>query len=168
MKQLVLIRHAKSSWKDPALSDLMRPLKKRGERDARDMAKRLNAQGLSVEKVFMSPALRVIQTLDTMATESGFGRDISEIAPDLYTFSYEAIMLYIKELCDTYSSVAVIGHNPAITDLVNFLALEEIANIPTCGIVVLNLNIEKWSKIRAGSAAISYYDYPKNDVDMDI
>ena len=168
MKQLVLIRHAKSSWKDPALSDLMRPLKKRGERDAREMAKRFNALGLNVDRVLMSPALRAVQTLDTMAAESGFGRDVSEIVPDLYTFSYEAIMLYLKELSDDFTSVAVVGHNPAVTDLVNFLALEEIANIPTCGIVVLSLNIEKWGKIRAGSATISYYDYPKNDVDMDI
>jgi len=168
LKQLVLIRHAKSSWKDPALSDLMRPLKKRGERDARDMAKRFNALGLNVEKVLMSPALRVVQTLDMMTEETGFGRDINEITPELYTFSYEAIMLCLKALDDHWHSIAVIGHNPAVTDLVNFLALEEIANIPTCGMVVLSLNIEKWSKVRAGCATMKYYDYPKNDVDMDI
>lgn len=165
MKQLVLIRHAKSSWKDPALSDLMRPLKKRGERDARAMAKRINALGLNVEKVFLSPARRVVQTADIMADEAGLGRDCSETVPDLYTFSYEDIMLFLKGLADDYRCLAVVGHNPAITDLVNFLTLEEIANIPTCGVAVLNLEIEKWSKLRAGGALLKYYDYPKNDSD---
>ena len=64
MKRLVLIRHGKSSWKDPALSDLKRPLKKRGERNAGEMARRFRALGLNVEQLYMSPALRVTQTVE--------------------------------------------------------------------------------------------------------
>lgn len=168
MKQLVLIRHAKSSWKDPSLSDLMRPLKKRGERNAKDMAGRLAALGLGVEKVFESPARRVVQTLEIMADETGFGRDATEIVPELYTFSYEDIVLYLKKMDDQFTCIAIAGHNPAITDLVNFLTLEDIANIPTCGIAVLTLDIEKWSKLRAGGAQLKHYDYPKNEMDLDI
>ena len=168
MKQLLLIRHAKSSWKDPALSDLKRPLKKRGQRDAAEMAQRLNALGLNVETVFMSPALRVMETVEEMGGQTGFGRGICEVAPDLYTFSYEDIMLFLKKLDDTLKSVAVVGHNPAITDLLNFLTLEEVSNIPTCGIALLELDVEKWSKLRAGGASLSHYDFPKNEIDVDV
>lgn len=168
MKQLVLIRHGKSSWKDPALSDLMRPLKKRGERNAKDMSRRLSALGLSVEKAYASPARRVAQTLEIMTAETGFARGVTETVPELYTFSYEDILLFLKKLDDQLKCVAIAGHNPAITDLVNFLSLEEIANIPTCGIAVLHLDIEKWGKLRAGGAELRHYDYPKNEMDMDI
>lgn len=163
MKQLVLIRHAKSSWKDPALTDLERPLKKRGERDSRDMASRLQALALPVQKVMMSPALRVTQTIDLMKEETGFGKGISDIFPDLYTFSYEDILLFLKQLDDSHSCIAVAGHNPAITDLVNFLTLGDIPNIPTCGIAVLAVDAEQWSKLRAGGATLAHYDYPKNE-----
>lgn len=168
MKQLVLIRHGKSSWKDPALSDLKRPLKKRGERNAREMAQRLDSLELNLEKLYMSPALRVTETVETMTDETGFASGICEIAPELYTFNYEDILLFIKELDDTCERVALAGHNPAITDLVNFLTLEDISNIPTCGIAVLSLDKEKWSKLRAGGAKLTHYDFPKNDVAIEV
>ncbi len=53
-------------------------------------------------------------------------------------------------------------------DLVNFLTLEEIANIPTCGVAVLELEAQKWSGVRAGKARLAFYDYPKNEVAVEI
>ena len=167
MKRLVLIRHGKSSWKDPALSDLKRPLKKRGERNAGEMAERLATLGLDVERLYMSPALRVTQTVERMTEKTGFASDVTEISPELYTFSYEDILLFIKALDNGVHCVALAGHNPAITDLVNFLTLEEISNIPTCGIAVLDLEKDSWASLRAGGARLSHYDYPKNDVAVD-
>ncbi len=162
MKQLVLIRHAKSSWKDPALTDLKRPLKKRGEQDAPAMAVRLAALNLPVEKVFLSPARRVMQTVELMTGETGFARGLTEVCPELYTFSYEDIMLFLREQRE-WDCVGVVGHNPAITDLVNFLTLEELNNVPTCGIAVIDLDISGWDRLGAGNGQLRYYDFPKND-----
>lgn len=163
MKQLVLIRHAKSSWRDPALTDLMRPLKKRGINDAREMAERISEHNIEVDLVLMSPARRTVETLELMTSETGFGRDIARIVPDLYTFSYEDILLFLKQVDDNCHSLAVVGHNPAITDVVNFLCLKEIHNVPTCGVAVLQLDIDSWAGLRAASAELVFYDYPKND-----
>ena len=102
-----------------------------------------------------------------MAAAADFGTG-PVIDPDLYTFSYEDLMLFLKSLDDSLGSVAVAGHNPAITDLVNFLTLEEIANIPTCGIAVLEVDVEKWSKLRAGGARLVHYDFPKNEVAVEV
>ena len=168
MKQLVVIRHGKSSWKDPALSDLNRPLRNRGERNARDMAERLNKSALRVNRVYMSPALRVTQTVDLMTEQTGFAKGISEVHPDLYTFSYEDLMIFLKQLGDDLQCVALAGHNPAITDLVNFLTLGDIANVPTCGVAVLDLNVKKWAKLRAGGATLTHYDYPKNEITVEV
>lgn len=166
MKQLVFIRHAKSSWRDPALTDLMRPLKKRGINDAREMAERIAQHDIRVDRVLMSPARRTVETLELMTDKTGFGRDIAEIVPDLYTFSYEDILLYLKTVDDGCTKLAVVGHNPAITDVVNFLCLEEIRNVPTCGVAVLDLDIDSWSQLRAGAAELAFYDYPKNDLSV--
>ena len=75
MKSLLLIRHAKSSWKDPSLTDLQRPLKKRGIRNAREMAERIRDLNLEIQKIISSPARRAVQTLDEMADATGFGQD---------------------------------------------------------------------------------------------
>lgn len=167
MKQLVLIRHAKSSWRDPALTDLMRPLKKRGLNDAREMAERMDQKGINVDRILMSPARRTVETLELMTQETGFGRDIADMVPDLYTFSYEDILLFLRGADDQYDSLGVIGHNPAITDVVNFLCLKEIHNVPTCGVAVLQLDIKSWSGLRAGAAELTFYDYPKNDLQLE-
>ncbi len=163
MKQLVLIRHAKSSWKDPSLTDLKRPLKKRGERDARDMAGRLAFLNPPVEKVFLSPARRVVQTIELMTAETGFAEGLTQMVPELYTFSYEDLMIFLRQHGGDFDTLAVVGHNPAITDLVNFLTLEELANVPTCGLAIIDLDIDGWDQIRAGQGTLRHYDYPKND-----
>ncbi|MCK9469175.1 MAG: histidine phosphatase family protein [Porticoccaceae bacterium] len=167
MKTLLLIRHGKSSWKDPALTDLQRPLKKRGIRNAREMGERLGKLEHGVERVFTSPARRTVETLELMAEAAGFGAESSEVVADFYSFDYDDLMVAIGKTDDRWQSVAVVGHNPAITDLVNFLALEHLINIPTCGVALLKLDIRRWNDLRAGCAKLEHYDYPKNDPDSE-
>ena len=167
MKSLLLIRHAKSSWKDPSLTDLQRPLKKRGIRNAREMAERIGELKLEIQKIISSPARRAVQTLDEMADATGFGQDSVQIMPELYSFDYDDVIVSLKTMDDLWQSVAMVGHNPAITDAVNFLALEHIGNIPTCGIALLELDIDHWTDLRAGCAPLQHYDFPKNDPHSD-
>ncbi len=167
MKSLLLIRHAKSSWKDPSLTDLQRPLKKRGIRNARDMAQRLAKLDHGVERVFSSPAKRTLETLELMEEATGFGAGRVEVVAELYSFDYDDVMITLRKIDDRWQSIAVVGHNPAITDLVNFLALEHIANIPTCGVALLRLDIKRWRDLKAGCARLDHYDYPKSDTDSD-
>ncbi len=163
VKTLLLIRHAKSSWKDPTLTDLQRPLKKRGIRNAAEMAARIARLDHRVERIFTSPARRAIQTLEQMAEATGFGAGELEVMPDLYSFDYDDVMLTLRKLDERWQAVAVVGHNPAITDLVNFLALEHLANIPTCGIALLRLDIRRWEALGAGTGTLEHYDFPSNE-----
>lgn len=165
MKTLLLVRHAKSSWKEPALTDLQRPLKKRGIRNAMEMGQRISKLSHGVQRVFTSPAQRAMQTVDLITEAGGFSPHILEVSPDLYSFDYDDVMLYLRNLDDQWQSVAVVGHNPAITDLVNFLALDHIANIPTSGIALLELDINTWKDLKAGCARLQHYDFPKNDTE---
>ncbi len=163
MKTLLLIRHAKSSWKNPSLSDLQRPLKKRGIDNARDMAGRLQELDVNIEKVLCSPANRATETLEVMTGVLTGWQGKSEILTELYSFDYDEMMLVLRKLDDRWLSVAVVGHNPAVTDLVNFLALENLRNIPTCGVGLLRLDIDHWREMGAGCGRLDHYDFPNSD-----
>jgi phosphohistidine phosphatase len=98
-----------------------------------------------------------------MAEATGFGAGELEVMPDLYSFDYDDVMLTLRKLDERWQAVAVVGHNPAITDLVNFLALEHLANIPTCGIALLRLDIRRWEALGAGTGTLEHYDFPSNE-----
>lgn len=163
MKTITLIRHGKSSWKDLKLQDLDRPLNQRGYRNSVTMGERLRLKELIPTAMHCSPAVRATETAMLVAETIELPKDSIQITPSLYTFNYEDLLGWMKSLKQGDDDLSIVCHNPAITDLVNFLALSNLEKIPTCGVVVLQLNISRWDGLGAGVAEISYYDYPKND-----
>lgn len=168
MKQLLLIRHAKSSWKDPSISDLARPLKKRGIEEAAEMGQRLGRLQLHIDRVLVSPARRAIETIECLGNAAGFSAESTEVVSDLYSFQYDDLMLYLKKLPEAWRGVALVGHNPALTDLVNFLTSEDIYGLPTCGVAFLELDVDRWSQIHASCGRLHHYDYPKSSGSIDV
>lgn len=162
MKTIALIRHAKSSWKDATLSDLDRPLNRRGRVDAPVMGRRLQEQPVSLKRVFASPAVRATETAEWLMPNLGLGPASLEVVPALYTFNYEDILAWLRSLDSAADHFAVICHNPAMTDLVNFMTLSQIDKIPTCGVVLLRLRINNWCDLGAGMAELAYLDFPKS------
>lgn len=186
--RLLLIRHAKSSWRHPHLSDHDRLLNKRGQRDAPLMAQRLQqrfAQDLnSGQAQHPSPSNSNHPTIDVVFSSSAvralsFAQHIADalaipLMTDrrLYTFDHEALLTTLRQLPTHYQSVAVVGHNPAITDLANRLikptsAQTYIDNVPTSGMVALNCPIDRWQYLandpNAGHCVLDYIDYPKRN-----
>ena len=161
MFRLLLVRHAKSSWKDPTLADIDRPLNGRGKRDAPVMASRLKKIGENIDVVFSSPAVRAQGIAKLIAHELNVSLRIVE---GLYTFSSSAMLKVISGLPSNYKSIAVVGHNPAITELVNSLAAENIVNVPTSGMVAVNCHINDWHDLQQGSCVMEYFDYPKKQI----
>ncbi|MEZ5528519.1 MAG: histidine phosphatase family protein [Porticoccaceae bacterium] len=162
MKTIALVRHAKSSWKDATLPDMDRPLNRRGRVDAPEMGRRLQAQPFIFRKVYSSPAVRATETADWLMPSLGLKAEQQQPTPALYTFNYEEILGWLRSLEAVCDHFVVICHNPAITDLVNFLTLSQISKIPTCGIAILQLNIRSWGNLGAGTAELMYLDFPKS------
>ena len=163
MKTLILIRHGKSSWKDSSLQDLDRPLNSRGQSNSETMGERLLLKKVVPTDIYSSPAARATETAMLVTEALGLSRATIKITPSLYTFNYEELLGWIKLLDRHEDAIGLVCHNPAITDLVNFLTLSNIEKIFTCGVVVLKLNISCWNQLGAGMADIAYYDYPKNN-----
>ncbi len=161
MRKLILIRHAKSSWKHPELDDHERPLNKRGERDSLTIARHLQAQSEidgGFEVIYSSTATRA---LDLAQTISDFC--YTSLIPDLsfYTFDTDELLEILRSLPNEASQVAVVGHNPAITQAVNRLTASQLLNVPTSGVVTIECPIEEWHQLDEGLCELLSATTPK-------
>ena len=147
MKNLHLLRHAKSSWGNPSLSDSERPLNGRGRRDAPRMGAALGAR-LTPMTFHVSPAERAQQTF-TAVQQSWAGLEVEHgiTAPPLYTFDHREVLRWIAAQSDDTDSLALVGHNPAFTELINFfVGPGTLQNLPTAGWAELSIPIDEWSQ----------------------
>lgn len=162
MKTLHLLRHAKSAWDDPGLSDRERPLNKRGRRDAPRMGEAL-ARRLPAMSVAVSPARRAQLTLDGLCSGWPALADVEhDTEEDLYTFDDRDLFDWIAGQDDRHRSLFLIGHNPALTDLVNGLTGRHcLDNLPTAGYAELSLDIKRWAQLEVGCATLDYTLFPK-------
>jgi phosphohistidine phosphatase len=115
MKHLYLLRHAKSSWKDPELADHDRPLAGRGRRAAKAMAKHIRAEEIAPELVLCSTARRARDTLERI--EPALGRRSVKVERELYGASVRELLWRIRRVPSSVESVLLIGHNPGMQDL---------------------------------------------------
>jgi phosphohistidine phosphatase len=163
MRTLYLLRHAKSSWDDPALPDHARPLAPRGRRDAKRIAKHLDRLGITPTLVLCSPALRTQQTLDLL--RPALAEVATQIEAQLYGASSETLLTRIRSVPEAVSSALLIGHNPGLQDLALMLAsdgaeLERLeAKFPTGALATLAL--VEWRSLGPGQAKLLAYTVPK-------
>ncbi|MFC0388889.1 SixA phosphatase family protein [Muricoccus vinaceus] len=120
MHQLLLLRHAKSAWDDPALSDHARPLNARGRRAAAAMAAAMRGLGLRPGLVLVSSSRRTLQTLETLGTLEGPPR--VDPMDDLYLAPWTRLLEVLREVPEAVGSVLLIAHNPGLHDLALSLA----------------------------------------------
>ena len=162
MKTLRLLRHAKSSWDDPGVVDHERGLNKRGLRDAPLMGTALLAR-LQPVAIRVSGARRARMTLAGLIEGWPALAEMDHVVDeDLYTFSAEALCRWIAEQPDAVDPLFVIGHNPAITDAINWLLGDDrFHNIPTAGFVELHLAIPQWTRLAGGCALLGDKLFPK-------
>ncbi len=164
MKYLYLIRHAKSSWSDPGLSDFDRPLNKRGKRDTPFMGTRMAAFDYRPEMIISSSAKRARKTARTIGAACGFKKNDIILKDSLYTFSANGILESIRQVPDSVNVLAVVGHNHGLTECAELLSGEFIDNVPTCGVVLISFSVVSWDKLAFHSSdkgKMLIFDYPK-------
>lgn len=163
MKRLTLVRHAKSDWSLPGQDDWDRPLNKRGQRDAPEMARRLRSRRLKPDLILSSPAVRALTTASVMARELKVDAALVRPEERLYLASPADVMAVIREFGGDAKHVMVFGHNPGFTDCANRLSAgEQIDNLPTCGVFTALFDIPAWAELDWHSGRDAEFDYPKN------
>jgi phosphohistidine phosphatase len=156
MKELILVRHAKSSW-EFNVNDLQRPLKTRGYKDIVLVAKAFSNTGHTAEALFCSPAKRARQTAELFVKNAFSEEKSCEIVDKLYDFSGESVIDFIKTLDDHLNKVLIFGHNHAFTAISNSFGSRYIDNVPTSGLVYLKFEIDKWSNLTKGTTVLSIF-----------
>lgn len=161
MKHLIIVRHAKSSWDHPSLTDHDRPLNKRGKRDAPRMAEYLQEQIQSVEAVISSTAVRAQLTAKEFINAFDDSLQYKTTEEDLYHASASTIIDVVNRIDDAYKSAMIFGHNPGFTQFANYYTTDWIDNVPTCGIVGIKFDVDKWSDITERNGTKQYFHFPK-------
>ena len=162
MKNIILVRHAKSSWKNPKLDDFDRPLNKRGKRDAPLMGKKLKDRQIIPDIILSSPAKRAKKTVKTIAKVIGY--PIKKIIFDNNMYHADALGMHkmVMKLNDDNDTVMCIGHNPGFNNFASMLLEKNpVNNIPTTGIYSIKFKVKKWKQIQPGKGEYVFFDYPK-------
>lgn len=150
MKTLLLMRHAKSSWKDESLDDHDRPLNKRGKREAPRMGEFLRQQDLIPDYIISSSARRAWKTAELVAYAAGF-RGETRITSELYMAGPARILEVAANTPEAFQVALLIGHNPGLEELLAQLTGDYRA-VPTAAIACLRLDINSWKEIAAGAS----------------
>ncbi len=161
-KKLLIIRHAKSDWGDNTLHDFDRTLNKRGFDDAPEMGKRIKKFDSMPDKFVSSSAIRALTTAKIIAKEINYPEKNIDTDKNIYEASAKKLLSIINNFDNKYNFVALFGHNNGITDVVNMLTNSGIANIPTCGLVLIDFPFDDWKVVSAGTGNLLSYDLPKN------
>lgn len=162
MKHILIIRHAKSSWDDPSQPDFDRPLNERGKRDAPQMAQRLIARSITIDTFLSSPAKRARKTATLFAAEYQVDKEAIIQIPELYHAAPEQFFGAISQAPDSAHTIAVISHNPGITEFVNLLTEVRIDDMPTCAIFGVQVDTAHWAQFREAAKTFWFFDYPKS------
>lgn len=161
MKTLYLLRHAKSSWKDQNLKDFDRPLNERGEENAPAMAKYFSTAFTTPDKIIASPAARTTATASLFAMGVGYEGEI-EYNSAIYEAHYLNLLEVVQNIPDNIQSAMLVGHNPGMTNLANYLSSSFVTdNVPTCGLVALKFNAQYWHNLAEAQGELMRFIYPK-------
>ena len=165
MKNLYLTRHAKSSWGNPGLADIDRPLNYRGKKAAPLMGKLIMDRGENPELLISSPANRAFSTAKEFAKEMGCAETNIIVNRAIYGAGAQQLLNLVQDVDDLYNSIMLFGHNPTFTSFCNMLSGENILNIVTCGVVRIDFEFSSWKNIDFNSGRMIYYEYPKKYTD---
>lgn len=161
MKSLYLIRHAKSDWNHPGLSDEKRPLNERGLREASFMAQWLASQNDPPDTILSSHATRAHQTAEFFARAFHIPEEQIRTERAIYESSVQTLLHVIAASPNHCSSLLLVGHNYGLTEAVRYLAGQALEEMGTCAIASFSLDIDSWKEISADYAHLNFQIRPR-------
>lgn len=161
MKKLYLVRHAKSSWDMPGVSDIDRPLLPKGIRKTELIIGFLKKEGTKPDLIISSPAERAYETAKLVATGLDYPVSAIKIDRKIYDGYYDRMLDLIYGTDNKHQSLFIFGHNPTITHLSNLFLNPGIESMPTSCVVCLSFDTDKWELIPSVEAKKEFVVFPK-------
>ena len=159
MKTLYLLRHAKSSWKDPEQQDFDRPLNGRGREAAPLVGRLIRRRNLRVDLLLSSPAERARQTAALVKESAGLSAELL-FDERIYEADAARLLEVVTQSAGPADALMLVGHNPGLEELLTFLTGEE-RSLPTAALACVALDVEKWGKVRARAGRLEWLVRPK-------
>ena len=159
MKNLFLLRHAKSSWSDPRAGDFHRPLSKRGISNAHLLSKFISNHQIIFDLILSSPSERTQGTLDlVIADDTGVETKFYE---SIYHAEVSTLVSLLRGQDDSEKDILLVGHNPGLHLLIEHLTQTDIKKFPTCSFVKLS-NFDSWKDLDANILNLEFFVTPKD------
>lgn len=164
MKTLFLVRHAKSCWSDPVLTDAERPLNKRGKHDAPLMANKVKKLFIKPDLLVSSPAKRALTTAHFFAEAFEIKKSNIAIVKEIYEALPDNLLNVIHGLPHEVNTAMLFGHNPSFTMITNRFTDTILDNLPTCGVVKIESTAASWAEFNDSNSKVTAILYPKKDL----
>ena len=162
MKTLILVRHAKSSWDNPLISDHDRPLLEIGKKRTRLVIAKLQEMKIRPDLIISSSAVRAIETARYLAKGVNYPVEMIKTSSVYYTASARELLNEFLDMPDRFNTIMLVGHNPTMTNLTNKFLSNPIDNLPTTGIVQICFKTDKWDQIHLSKIESQAVITPKN------
>jgi len=166
MKVLTLLRHAKSEWDDPSLTDFQRPLSRRGREAARAMGREMHGLGLAFDCIIASPAARVTETIGGL--EESYGALSPRYEERVYLASTETLLELIRAASDASATLLLVGHNPGMERLALMLSRggalhDQVAEkYPTGALAEIRFEADHWRDVRENGGKLERFLRPRD------
>ncbi|UII23949.1 SixA phosphatase family protein [Fulvivirga ligni] len=159
-KTLFLIRHAKAMEKLSGQTDNERELDSVGLQNATRMGINLNHQSLQPDIIISSPANRAFTTASLIAEQIKYDTHRIHPNPEIYEASTRTLLQVINQFKNDWQNVVLVGHNPSVSYLAEYITKEEIGNVTTCGVVRIEFDFDDWAMVSEGTGDLISYEYP--------
>lgn len=158
-KTLYLIRHAQSYEKAPDQQDKERELNSIGLQNSTRMGINLNKKGITPNIIISSPAKRAVQTAGLIAEQLNYEVEKIHQNDEIYEASARTLLQVVNRLKDNWGIVVLVGHNPAISYLAEYISNSEIGTMSTCGVATIQFS-KSWNEVSEHSGELISYEYP--------
>lgn len=161
MKKLFLLRHARTHDKLHDQKDIDRELTAIGLQNATRMGINFKNKKLHFDIIVCSPADRAKTTANLIAEQIQYNTSRIHYNDEIYEASVRTLLQVINNFKDSWEQVLLVGHNPSVSYLSEYLTQQEIGNITTCGVVEITFDVESWSEVSEGIGELASYQYPE-------
>ena len=161
MKTLYIVRHAKSSWKVKDIPDEERPLLEKGKKRTKKIIDHFHDRDITINYLVTSHAVRALETAKMLAKGLNYPSDKIRIDKRLYHADSDELLNEFYDIPPRFSSVMLVGHNPALTNFVNLFIKPKIDWIPTSGVVGIEFDTDKWEEIVEAKSRLKFVIFPK-------
>lgn len=165
MKTLFIIRHAKAEWRSENGSDFSRALCSKGVNEAKFIGYQLLHKNVVIDAIVFSSALRTMQTAQQIAKICGIDECNLYAEPLLYLADADNIETIVEQFADDKKNIAIVCHNPGITEFAHSLVLNKFSDsMPTCAVVAVKGNTENWSDLAKSKKELLFVLSPEEFV----